>query len=129
MFFKRVCDCPGRKCQLFFPIEVYSWILWEPFCLVNPIFLEFSKALFVFLYFEIAYLSKVFFSLPLIKACMVFLASLYSISTTLHVDFWNFLNNLSQAAIFSTISPSNDSFILFFLIVFVFVYSIKTFSG
>ena len=47
----------------------------------------YSKALFVFLYFQIAYLAKVFFSLPLIKACMVFLASLYSISTTLHVDF------------------------------------------
>ena len=58
--------------------------------------------------------------LSLIKACTVFLASLCSTSSTLNLDFLNFLNNLSRAVIFSAISPWNWLFVLFFtLIVFV----------
>ena len=52
--------------------------------------------------------------MSLIKACRVFLASLYSILSTLNLDFLNFLNNLSLAAIFAAISLLNHSFVLFF---------------
>ena len=72
----------------------------------------------VFLYIQVTFLAKVSFFV-VIKAWLVFLASFYIISFTLNLDFQNFQNCRSRVAIF-VISPSNQSFILFFtLLVFV----------
>ena len=58
--------------------------------------------------------------LSLFKVCTVFFASLYSISSTLDLYYLKILNNFFLTASFSTIPPSDQSFLLFFtLIVFV----------
>ena len=67
--------------------------LWELICLVNQFFFKYPKPSFGFSIFKNSFSCKSFKSfrfLCFIKICMVFLASLYSISSTLNLDTFDF---------------------------------------
>ena len=88
------------------------FVLWKPFCLTH--FLYFSRVLLVFLYFQIAFLAKVFF-LSLTKACPVFLASFSGYNIWPTIIFLNFLKSLSCVTIFSAIYPAIKPLFIFLL--------------
>ena len=69
-------------------------LVWDLFSLLNSII----QSSFGFSIFSSSFSCNSFRFLSLIKACTVFLAAFYSISSTFNLDFLNFLNNLSHTA-------------------------------
>ena len=97
-------------CDINFEIDLIFLIKLFPYLFI--IFQNLSG----FAIFSDSFFCKSFLFFSLIKACTVFLASLYSIlSTTLNLCFQNY--SLSQVNNFSAISRSKHSFVLFITLI------------